>query len=95
MVRVIWMSAITMAGISAILTVLILYLYLRALRFGVSRITLGHVLFAFLILAQSLIALASFTQLATRFGPEVGTPAMLISLAGLLAVGFLAWAAWQ
>lgn len=95
MVGVVWMGAIALAFVSAILASVVIYMYYRILRYGYSRITIGHFIFAFLMLLQSLIALGSYINLAARFGPEVGLPAVFISLTGALAVGFLIWAMLQ
>lgn len=95
MVGVVWMGAIALASISAILASFVIYMYYRILKYGHSRITMGHFMFASLLFLQSLIALGSYINLATRFGPEVGLPAVFISLTGALAVGFLVWAILQ
>ena len=95
MVGVIWLGAIALALASAVLVSIVAVMYYRMLRFGISKITLGHFVFSVLMLMQSLVALVSYVNLASRFGPEVGLPAMFISLMGVLAVGFLVWATLQ
>ena len=95
MVGVIWLGALVMAGASIILTSMVLLIYSRIIKYGASKIAVGHLLFASAILVQNLVAFTSYLNLANKFGPEVGLPAMLISLTGVIAVGFLVWATWQ
>lgn len=95
MVGVIWIGAISITAFTAALASIVFYVYLRSLRFGRSRLSLGLVLFAAFIVMQSVVALYSYFQLAGSFGPEVGFPAMVISLTELLAISFLLWATWQ
>ena len=91
----IWMTAILLASATTILSALILYVYVRALRYTKSKLTVGLTLFAMFLIIQGLLALHSYTQLAARFGPEVGLPSMLLSLTQLLAITFLLIATWQ
>ena len=95
MVGVVWLGAIILALVSTALASVMIYLYYRILKYGVSKVTIGHFIFATLMLSQSLVALGSYINLATKFGPEVGIPAVFISLTGALAVGFLVWATMQ
>lgn len=95
MVGIFWIGAIGTAMITSLLASFILYIYLRGLRYGRSRISLGLAVFAAFIFAQSLIAVYNYFILAGSFGPEVGLPAMTISLTELLAIAFLFWATWQ
>ena len=94
-VGIVWASAIALAASSIAVATVLLYFYSRSFRNRFSKIALGHFMFAVFIIAQSVIALLSYINLASRFGPEVGFPALLISLTGLLALGFLFWSIWQ
>jgi len=95
MVGVIWLGALIMAAASIILAAMVLLVYSRIIKYGASKITVGHLFFASGILVQNLVAFASYLNLANKFGADVGLPAMLISLTGVIAVGFLVWAIWQ
>lgn len=95
MVGLIWASAITIAAASAVISVLIVFLYARSFRFGINRLSIGHVLFASFISLQGVIATMSFMHLSAKLGPDVGVQALFISLAGLLALGSLLWATLQ
>ncbi len=89
------MTAILLALATTILSAIILFIYVRTLRYTKSKLTIGLTLFAAFLIIQGMLALHSYTQLAARFGPEVGLPSMLLSLTQLLAIAFLFIATWQ
>ena len=91
----IWMMAIVLAFATTILSAIILYVYLKTLRYSRSKLTIGLTLFAVFLIAQGILTLHSYAQMAAKFGPEVGIPSMLLSLTQLLAITFLFIATWQ
>ena len=94
-IGLVWGTTIVLTTLSIVMSGLILYVYYRGLRVSISRLTLGLFMFALFMLVESVVSLYQYVSLSTRFGPEVGYPALSISLAGVVALGFLLWATWQ
>lgn len=95
MAGIIWLAAIISSIILIALSSLILYVYLKGLRFIFSRLSLGLTLFAFFLLIQGIVSLYNFINLANQFGPEVGLPAFLIITIEVIALSSLFWATWE
>jgi hypothetical protein len=91
MVGPFWMANIALVIINALLLGALLFVYVRNFGKLHSKFVLGLMTFAFLLLADNLVAAYLYFDLAKTYGAAVATPLLIINVIGVFGFVTLLW----
>jgi len=95
MVGLFWAINITITTLDSLILIWIFILYVRSHRVLGSKFSTALLLFAILLLIQSIISTFVYIMLKDHYGPEVAIPLIPINIIGFLAMLTLLWIAKQ
>ena len=84
-----------LSGINVFIALAVLYVYAQNYRGLKSKLTLGLLLFASLLLVHNLLGVYFFVTMATYYVPEVALMIFGLSFVETLALGTLMWITWR
>ncbi|MGC9067750.1 MAG: hypothetical protein ACP5IZ_02040 [Thermoprotei archaeon] len=90
MVGIYWSINIIITIINLIILIIISNLYMKSHRALRSKISASLLLFAILLLIQSLLTTLTYIRFS-NYGPEIAIPLIPINMLGLLAMLILLW----
>ncbi|MGC9164718.1 MAG: hypothetical protein ACP5GU_03205 [Thermoprotei archaeon] len=91
MVGIYWSINIIITIINLIILIIISNLYMKSHRALRSKISASLLLFAILLLIQSLLTTLTYIRFSNYYGPEIAIPLIPINMLGLLAMLILLW----
>lgn len=91
MVGVFWAINISITILDSLILIWIFILYIRSHHVLGSKFSIALLLFAILLLIQSIISTLVYIRLKDYYGPEVAIPLIPINVLGFLAMLTLLW----
>jgi len=90
-----WVANITLAAVNVAVIAGVLYIY--ASNFGPlkSKLALGLIIFAGVLVLQNIVAMFMYWQLAQQYAAAVATPILVITALETTGLLFLFWATWR